>query len=106
MGDTLSQVPTIWSAFEIVRLCRSDSVRSVIFSPDGRRAASGSADCTIYIWDVETGRIVLAPLEGHSEAVMSVASSPDGRHVASGSDDHTIPILGYRDWTDRAQMTA
>ena len=71
----------------------SDVVRSVAFSPDGKRLASGSRDNTIKLWDTATGKELLT-LKGHSEYayVWSVAFSPDGKRLASGSIDRTIKI--------------
>jgi WD40 repeat protein len=78
-------------------------VWSVAFSPDGRRAVSGSGemkedkgkwqpvDCTVRVWDLETGREVRR-FEGPAESVRSVAYSPDGRHVAAGSRDSIIRL--------------
>jgi WD40 repeat protein len=60
------------------------AVRSVVFSPDGQRLASGSDDRTVTVWDVQTGKVVLA-LKGHTEPVTSVTFSPDGQRIASGS---------------------
>jgi hypothetical protein len=75
-----------------IRSRGTHSVRSVAYSPDGRYIISGSSDCTIRIWDAETGAAPGNPLEGHTYWWESFAYSPDGRHVISGSDDCTIRI--------------
>ncbi len=67
-------------------------MNSVAYSPDGRHIISGSDDCTIRIWDAETGVAVGQPLEGHDHLVNSIAYSPDGQHIISGSADCTIRI--------------
>jgi parallel beta-helix repeat protein len=75
-------------------------VFSVAFSPDGRLLASGSADYTIKLWEVATGREVRT-LTGHTGFVLSVAFSPDGRLLASGSDDWTIKLWDISDLVGR-----
>ncbi|KAJ7208649.1 WD40-repeat-containing domain protein, partial [Mycena pura] len=70
----------------------SDTINSVVFSPDGKHIASGSYDCTVHIWDVMTHKSVGGPLCGHTSSVQSVTFSPDGRHIVSGSGDKTVRI--------------
>jgi len=59
------------------------SVYSVAFSPDGQMLASGSADGTLILWDVKTGRSI--GRRYHTDQVYSVAFSPDGQTLATGS---------------------
>ncbi len=66
-------------------------IRSVAFSPDGKRMVSGGADNTIKVWDTATGED-LATLSGHGGSVSSVAFTLDGRHIVSGSNDSTIKL--------------
>jgi WD40 repeat protein len=66
-------------------------VSSVAYSPDGRFLVSGSADSSVKIWDLETGR-ELWTLPEHEAAVKSVAYSPDGRRVLSGAADYSIKL--------------
>ncbi|KAF9554944.1 hypothetical protein CPC08DRAFT_643628, partial [Agrocybe pediades] len=57
----------------------TDLVRSVAYSRDSKRIASGSGDNMIRLWDAEA-RVwqVGEPLQGHSEWVRSVCFSQDG----------------------------
>lgn len=52
-------------------------VFSIAISPDGQTLVSSSADKTIRIWHLATGKL-LNTLTGHLEFVRSVAISPDG----------------------------
>ena len=83
-------------------------VLTVAFSPDGRRALSGSGtkmmpdgsskwagrDYTVRLWDVATGQ-ELGRAEGVQFAVETAVFSPDGRTalVGSGSADNTLRLL-------------
>ncbi|KAF4337194.1 vegetative incompatibility het-e-1 [Fusarium beomiforme] len=69
----------------------ADWVKSVVFSHDSKKVASGSHDETIRIWDAETGECE-RELKGHSNLVSSVVFSHDSKKVASGSNDKTIRI--------------
>lgn len=67
------------------------SIYSLSQSQDGQTLASGSADNTIKIWDVPTGKL-LRTLQGHKAPVWSVVLSRDGKTLISGSADNTIKI--------------
>jgi WD40 repeat protein len=63
-------------------------VRSVAYSPDGKRIVSGSGGFfrqlgEVKVWDAATGQLLLS-LKDRSDGVNSVAYSPDGKRVASG----------------------
>jgi WD40 repeat protein/serine/threonine protein kinase len=61
----------------------------LVFSADGLRLYSSSADQTIRIWDVEQ-RQCLATLRGSTDEVYGLALAPDGATLASGSKDGVV----------------
>ncbi|KZV93896.1 WD40 repeat-like protein [Exidia glandulosa HHB12029] len=68
----------------------TDDVCSVAFLTDGRRLVSSSVDCTLRIWDVETGKTTGGPLKGHTDSARCVAVY--GSRIASCSYDGTFRV--------------
>ncbi|MEG4250189.1 WD40 domain-containing protein [Microcoleus sp. Pol10D4] len=67
------------------------SVRSVIFSPDGKLLATGDSDGIVRLWEASSCREILT-CKGHTNVVESVAFSPDGKILASGSYENIIKL--------------
>jgi WD40 repeat protein len=70
-------------------LGHEDKVRSVAFSPDGRRIFSTGRDHKIKLWDAESGTELMT-LAAHNHG--RAAFSPDGERIVSGSKDNTIKV--------------
>ncbi|MDA8744165.1 hypothetical protein N9N28_05985 [Rubripirellula amarantea] len=69
----------------------SDTVMGLAFSPDGRVLASASADETIGLSEVSTGK-TLRVLEGHTRHVLAIDWHDDGRSLVSASADQTVRV--------------
>lgn len=67
------------------------AVWSTKLSPDGSRAASGSADFTAKIWDTYSGK----PLHSfpHNHIVRSIAISPSASHLLTGGQEKKVRIF-------------
>jgi WD40 repeat protein len=80
-----------------VQLGHSESIGSVCFSPDGVYTLSGSADHTVKLWEIRTGRLVRTiygkDLGIRGEGGITGAFSPDGRFLLLGSWDGDIVVL-------------
>ncbi|XP_069473994.1 autophagy-related protein 16-like isoform X2 [Ambystoma mexicanum] len=62
--------------------CGSDWTRA-IFSPDGNYVVAGSADGTLYLWNVLSGKVERMLSKHHNASINAVAWSPSGAHVLS-----------------------
>jgi WD40 repeat protein len=58
-------------------LVHRDWIRSIAFSPDGDRAATGSLDHRACLWETASGRLIAELL--HDDVVQTVAFSSDGQ---------------------------
>ncbi|XP_059023666.1 autophagy-related protein 16-1 isoform X3 [Mustela lutreola] len=62
--------------------CGSDWTR-VVFSPDGGYVAAGSAEGSLYVWSVLSGKVEKVLSKQHGSSINAVAWSPSGSHVVS-----------------------
>jgi len=84
-GKVLVEIPT-----------STGGIQQIAFSPDGKRLAtanSDSASANANVWDVTTGKELLA-LSGYGKGVRvsGVAFSPDGKFIATAGNDSTIRV--------------
>ncbi|MCL9760237.1 NACHT domain-containing NTPase, partial [Frankia sp. AiPa1] len=67
------------------------AVLAVGWSPEGSRVLTGGDDGSVRVWDVGSGRELLA-LTGHRGSVRAVGWSPEGSRVLTGGDDGSARV--------------
>jgi len=82
----------------------TDAVWSVAFSPEGKALASGSADGTVKLWDLATGKNVVTLGGPKGVEVLSVAFQPDGKVLAAGGEDAVVRLWDAASGKSRAAL--
>ena len=70
----------------------TNSVFSVVYSPDGRFLLSGGRDVTLKIWDVENSYELVKTITAHLLHINSIVYNFGGSLIATGSMDKSIKI--------------
>ena len=66
-------------------------IYDAVFSPDGKRLATGGWDHVIRIWSTDSGKLEMT-LRDHSTEIYCLAFSPSGETLASGSANNDSAI--------------
>ncbi len=72
-------------------------VRSVAFSPDTCRLASGGVDGTLRVWNREGSAAEARIVPAHSDWISKVAWSPGGNLIASAGHDRSVRLWNSED---------
>ncbi|MEG4204622.1 WD40 repeat domain-containing protein [Microcoleus sp. Pol7_A1] len=93
----------IWQGGELrhTSLGHEEEISAIVISPDSQVIASGSADTTIKIWNLETGKLICTfgnhLTWGADQArIISLACSPIAQTLASSSSDGTFKRWSLR----------
>jgi WD40 repeat protein len=76
--------------FYTANMEHTGSVNSAVFSLDGTRILTRSADNTTKLWDLKGN--LLADLNKHTDDVTSAIFSPDGTRILTASQDKTAKL--------------
>ena len=90
-SDAEKAVELVLWRFPLHRFQHAKPVVSAAFDPSDHRVVTASDDRTAAIWDVGTGKMILA-LKGHNAEVTYAEFSSDGNRVITASYDGTARI--------------
>jgi WD40 repeat protein len=85
----ISDKDTIWPVRTLAG--HTDWVNAVAVTADGKLAVSASRDCTLKVWELDSGR-ELRTLAGHTDWVYAMAVTADGKLAVSASRDRTLKV--------------
>ena len=75
-----------------------------MFSPDGTRILTASADQTAKLWDAASGKLMAS--FAHEDEVEDAVFSPDGARILTASKDKTAKLIGSFDHQDEVSHGA
>jgi WD40 repeat protein len=78
----------------------ASDITSCVFTPDGSKVITGSADNTLRLWDLPTGETV-HQFDGHTDDVFTCDISPDGVFAVSAGGDKTLRIWDLETGAER-----
>jgi len=100
VGGGISRNARIWRTGDsehLFTLYHASQVSSLAMSPDGATVASGLAQGALWLWDVETGKLIYK-LNNLSEWVENVAYSIDGSLLIAGSRNGMLQFYTSSDY--------
>ncbi|MFW9263406.1 metallophosphoesterase [Nostoc sp. CALU 546] len=86
-----------------------DAIYRATWSPNGKYIAAASSIGDIYLWSLESGKIIQT-IKCFNERILSIAWSPNGKYIAIGGSTRIIQIwnikqdrleqrlIGHSDW--------
>lgn len=77
-----------------LRAEHTDLIQAIMFSPDGRRLATGGGDERVVLWDLEQQKASFSAMDDLIN-VMSVAFSPDGQTLYIGAWDSNLRLWQF-----------
>jgi WD40 repeat protein len=80
-----------WARLACPPMEHSNRVTCALFSRDGTKVVTSSADNTANVWDARTGRRLAGPFT-HSAEINTAMPSEDGRFVVTASKDKTARV--------------